>query len=452
MQPAKRMRGWLIVSACIAAISLNPACNEGEGAPREIPPPPTTLTIITPHSATIREAFERGFGDWRRQQDGPPVQIEWIVRGTPQCVTYVRSAFSGGSERPPDLMFGGGISDHQALAASGFCRTPDLQDVIKDVPDQVRGLPSRDPEGRWFATGLSSFGIVYNEKQCGLRGIDAPANWADLADPRYFGWLAIADPAGSGSHRQSMMLILQAQGWEEGFSTLIRILGNTRALAPSSGEVLDNVRSGNCLAGFAVNFDGQAIAEETGGGVRYVNPPGATAATPDVCSVLKSAVDAELAADFVRFCLSEQGQTIWGVRAEHRDTGGRDLYHYPIVPRIYTDYADKLAVNENPFAADFGVQVDLTKSGWQTFLLVPLVEAACGDRHVLLQQTWRKLIDAGLPADALAEFTRPPLDEDAASKAVEKMLESPEETERLIDEWSRVFESRYRAVQEMCGG
>lgn len=448
MITAGRMCGWLVFAICVSATFLAAACNKGEGAPQDIPPPQSTLSIITPHSSTIREAFERGFSDWRRQKDARPVQIEWIVRGTPQCVAYVQSAFSGGSERPPDLMFGGGITDHASLAASGFCRTPDLADVIKGVPDQIRGLPSRDPEGHWFATGLSSFGIVYNEKQCRLREIAPPADWTDLADPRYFGWLGIADPAGSGSHRQSMMLILQAQGWEKGFSTLIRILGNSRALAPSSGEVLDNVRSGNCLAGFAVNFDGLAIAEETKGSVRYINPPGATAATPDVCSVLKSALDAELAADFVRFCLSDQGQSIWGVRAEHRDVGGRDLYHYPIVPRIYTEYADKLAVKENPFETDFGVQVDLTKSGWQTTLLVPLVEAACGDRHVLLQRTWKTLIDSGLPEDALAEFTRPPFAEIEAFEAIK----TSEKSTQLVEEWSKLFEARYQKVLEMCGG
>jgi len=442
----------LISAASLVGLLLAGCSDPAEKGARHEPAQRHRLTVITPHNKDIRDAFGVAFGDWYDRKHKQLVSIDWVALGTPRCVSYVDQVFEAPPEaRPvaiPDLMFGGGIADHAALADRGYLLP--LSDVSAPVPAEVGGLPTRDEQGRWFATSLSTFGIVYHQRDCDLRGIAPPATWTDLADPRFFGWVGLADPRASGSNRQCLNLILQQAGWQDGWGLVLRILANARALMDSSGDVLTGVRQGVFLPAFAVNFDGQALGETSDGVVRYVNPAGATVITPDVVSVLRCARDADLAAEFVRFCLSREGQVLWSVPQADRATYGNTLYHYPIVPEIYQEYADRLSVPENPYEADFGLRLDLAESRWRLALLDPLVAAATGENHVQLQRAWRAAIEAGLPPAAVAELTSPPFDETRARElAAQLETADPAAAARLQTEWAAAFAAKYQRVLDM---
>lgn len=440
----------LWVFCCVPGCADRPATQTSAGAGST-----KKLTIITPHNERIRSAFETGFSDWHHANYGTHVDIQWIVRGTPECVAYIDRVFSAHVDaRPrtlPDLMFGGGIDDHRILAARGLSRSVRLGDALEGLPAEVAGLPTRDPEGHWFATGLSSFGIVYNERLCREYDINPPATWEDLADPRFRSWVAVADPANSGSHRQCMVLILQHLGWKEGWPAIIRILANARALVDRSADVLLQVRAGIAMAGFAVNFDGMTLAADNDGAIGYVNPHGATAATPSVTSVLESATELELAGSFLRYCLSEPGQLVWSVRSSAHSAYSPTLYHYPLSPAIYRDFADDLSVSENPLQTDFGIRLDLERADQQVSILTPLVRAACGENHVLLQRAWKAVIDAGMPTEALHVLTSPPFDESTAYEFGQIHRDAePAQARKMEEEWSAMFRVRYQRVVELA--
>jgi len=459
MTVTRPVRGVRVgVAALVVGLLMVAGCERSRQVPTQKPvPAPKSLTIITPHNEHIRDAFSVAFSNWYAAEHGPYARIDWVVRGTAECTHYIEKALTlppgAGPQHIPVLLFGGGISDHCWLAERGHLRPLKLDDVWADIPDDVGGLPTRDPEGHWFATGLSSFGIVCNRRICEQRGITPATTWADLADPRFHGWVALADPAASGSNRQCLMLLLQSQGWEAGWSTIVRILANARALASRSTEALSQVRSGVSLVAFAVNFDGLSLAEKSGGAVEYTNPPGATVVTPDLMSVLTSASDVSLAEEFVRFCLSEEGQALWGVAAEHRGSYGHTLYHYPLDPKVYETYAGKLAVQENPLETDFGLQVDLEQARRQFATLKLLVHAACGENHVLLQQAWEAVVAGGLPPAALRELTSLPFDEEAAYELGEEYEQAhPQRAQEMLGEWSLMFQAKFKRVLELAEG
>lgn len=419
--------------------------------------PPKRLTIITPHNEEIRNAFEVVFANWYQTERGAPVDIQWVVRGTQECLNYVNDVFEltrdAGPRVVPDVMFGGSITEHMLLADRDQSQNVAVGDRLKEIPGEVAGLPTHNDNNRWFAVGLSSFGIIFNEKACRARGIDPPQTWKDLADPRFYSWMGLADPSASGSNLRCMTLIIQKYGWDEGWSIVMRTLANNRALGGRSSDVLRQVGDGVFLAAFAVNFDGMRLSNETKGAVQYVNPPGATALSPDVISVLKTARDVSLAQDFVRFLLSEPGQVLFGVSAENRRSYGATLYHYPIDPQMYEKYADKLAMRENPIKTDFGLKLDFGKLGQQDGIVKPLVAAACGENHVLLQRAWKAVIDAGMPAAAVAELTRPPFDEATALELGRKLQAADrDEAEKMIAEWSADFRARYERVLSSLAG
>ena len=442
------------VPALLASlIAANGGCerNPAAGAP-QTPPKPRNLTILTPHSERIRETFEEGFWNWYLREQGTPVEITWVYRGTPQCVEYAREtsgAQDEGHRLPPaDVLFGGGLNDHARLADEGLARPVDVGAAVA-VP--TNGAPARDADGHWHACGLSSFGILYNADACAARGIAPPTTWADLADPRFFGWVAIADPEASGSARECMVLILQHVGWVDGWSTLIRILANARALDPRSGDALRQVQAGTALATFAVNFDGMALAAESDGRLVYVDPPSATAAKPDFISVLSTAPNSDVALAFVQYVLSEEGQALWGVQRDARPPYGQTLYHYPISPAIYDKYAGHLTVPRNPVKDDFGIRADTQQSITFGHLVKPLVHAACGkDLHANLQQTWHAVFDAGLPANALAELTTSPVAPDTLEAAAQTVTNtgSPE-AQTLVSTWAEQFARQYAHAREL---
>ena len=412
------------------------------------PPRPKRLTVVTPHNQKIRRAFQHNFSAWHVENRGTSVDFRWIERGTPECLAYVAEtaeALSRDDPRPaPDLMFGGGIADHAQLAERGHSVAIKLDDVLADIPTEIDGLPTRDADGRWHATGLSSFGILYNQAACAARAIEPPTVWHDLAHPRFRSWIGMANPAYSGSTRECLLLILQQQGWEQGWATIIRILANTRALVDRSSVALHQVETGVSLATFAVNFDGMALAAESDGTLLYLNPPEQTAANPNAVSVLKTCADQQLARDFVWFCLSADGQKLWGLEAQKRGGFGETLYHYPINPRIYEDFADQLALKENPLKERFGVRIDPQQRAENAVALLPLVQAACGENHVLLQQAWDAVVQAGLPAAALSELTTLPFGERApVEMGQEYEAADPAAAAKMLSEWSATFKAKY---------
>lgn len=415
-----------------------------ESADRDAVPAQKTLTVITPHNQRIRNAFEVAFSNWHLTNRGAPVRIEWIVDGTPRCIEYIETCFSGRNpeQRFPDVMFGGGLRDHRVLAEKRYSLKLDGLAEAAALPAEVAGMPTCDSEGRWFATGLTSFGILFNEKACRARGIAPPQTWEDLSAPRFYGWIGIADPTSSGSNRECMGLVLEKLGWNAGSAALIRIFANARAVGTRSSEVLDQVRAGVMLAALAVNFDGLALVDESEGALRYVNPPSATAVSPDVISVLTSAKDRALAREFVRYVLSEEGQALWGVTSENRPTPAPTLYHYPILPAVYEKYAGKLSVSENPLTTDFGLRLDAGGAKYQA-LVAPLAQAVTGENHILLQNVWGAAIQAGLPPASVTELAAPLVEEAVAAERAAKLVgASPDEIRKLGTEWAASFRAR----------
>lgn len=459
-----RAREAVVVAAIALAVllGLHAGCNrEAESKQSGAAAPVKRLTIVTPHNPRIRQAFEMGFAEWYRAKRNGDVAIEWVTLGTPDCVRYIDAVLSGASSIPdrgqgrkvPDLLFGGGIADHEQLAALDYSLSLDLRSEIAPIPEQVNGQPTRDPGGRWWSTGLSSFGILYNAADCKARDIAPPATWDDLARPDLAGWVAVADPAQSGSHLQAMTMILQARGFEKGWATIMAILANARTLLASSSEASDAVNRGIFLAGFVVNFQGLALQEGSDGRLVYVNPAGATAATPDVISVLKSANDRGLATDFVRYCLSEDGQQVWSARQEQSGSNRPTLYHYPIVPAVYAALGSSLSVPENPFEIDLGVRVNVAEATAYNRLLPALVRAACGENHIALQRAWAALIAAGLPEDDVQALFAPPAGRDELLEQLNVLQgEDPQLAADVEQAWSQHFAARYATILAKRGG
>jgi iron(III) transport system substrate-binding protein len=450
----RSVRGWGWCATLGALLATVAGCDRPP--PVKVPPEPKVerLVVVTPHNEMIQSAFEEAFSEWHKEKHGSYIQIRWVAAGTPQCVQYVQAAgrpdFVPTGQPIPDVLFGGGPLEHHQIAEQGLSRAVDMTQAEADLPPTVAGIPTRDEQNRWHSSALSGFGILVARQACRQRGIAEPTSWADLADPRFYGWLALADPERSGSNRQCLLIILQKYGWDKGWGLIMRMAANCRSLQDNSEEVISNVSTGQCLAGFCVSFNALRQIEQRGHDVlAYVAPSDASAITPDPISVLTYALHPEIGERFARFCVSEAGQKVWGFRAEPHGGRNNTLFRYPINPKFYTQYKDQLAVPDNPFERPALFPLDLQEEKQQSEVVGPLLLAACGDQHVTLQRCWRKVIDAGLPEAALAELLKPIVSESAAYAAGERYRRDSDAATALMKDWSELFRQKYERVEAL---
>ena len=437
-------------SAVAACLLIGPTGCDAPAASAESARPSAELHVLTPHSAAITNAFSVGFSRWYYKKHGQAVAVQFTQRGTPQCVAYLDAAFGATGDsagRIPDVLFGGGIVDHRYLKDRGYSRKVDLSAALEGIPATIAGLPTRDADGHWCGTGLSSFGIFYNAAACTSRGIEPPTTWADLGDPRFAGWIGLADPNISGSTRESLSLILHGMGWERGWTLISQIVANARGICRSSGEALDGVESGVFLASVAVNFEALRRASRSPERLAYVNPIGATAVSPDVISVLNTRGAGAIGKEFAEYVLSDEGQRIWCGKSALNPSGEDPLFHYAILPSVYEKQADLLAVSENPFKTDFGIQFDLARAERETRVLRPLIAALCERSHIPLQLAWREAIVAGRPAvDRWPTTIASPVKADDVAQIAERLGAIGSDQEReLRSQWADYFAKQLKA-------
>lgn len=353
---------------------------------------------------------------------------------------------------------------------------------------------------RWYGTCLSAFGIVYSPAWHTARGAAPPRTWADLARPEYRGWVGAADPSKSGSAMKCFEMILQEriaaaevrlrgsdgrlsaeaaaaaqqQGWLEGMALIARIGANSRYLSDQAPKVCLDVSLGETAAGMTIDFYGRYQQVVIGGDrIAYAAPEGGTSLSADPVSVLRGAPNARYAERFVAFCLSRRGQMIWalpprtGPHAVQTFPDGRPipadlprpwkhaLQRTPVRPDVYAD-PDFVALGGagpggNPFAAgETLLRYEDRRTGAMFSLLKNLyLPAMLTDARDEMQAAWDALAAAGFPAEATAEFARPPLSWADLAAAGAEIKASPRPSEaafRKRSEWAGIFQEKYARI------
>lgn len=376
------------------------------------------LIVVTAHNEAFRREFADGFSLWHRERYGAPVRVDWrVIGGTTEIMRYLaaeyassaRRHFTGlglpwpadgaaavlAAKRPAkegrgelwdrfrasdsaveitsriDLFFGGGMYDHaraerQGLTVPAWGEAGPPPGIFEDA--QGRVLIPREMNGEvWYGDAyygcvLSAFGICYNVDRLADLGIKKrPEAWRDLADPRYFGTLGLADPSKSASVAKAYEMVIHEQcaqavaaagfnrakireferlimaggdatgvppayqaaverGWTEGVNLMRRIGANARYFSDASGKVPVDVSTGAAVAGIAIDFFGRLQSEmSTPPGcepvMRYITPVGGSGVNSDPISLLRGAPHRDLAVRFIEFTLGEAGQRLWNYRA-----------------------------------------------------------------------------------------------------------------------------------------
>ena len=496
------------------------------------------LVIITPHHDRIREEFGQAFASHWKETTGQTLFIDWRVPGgTSEIAMLIKSEATAAFQQywqrdlnkawtpsaaqnclnakaPPedearkaylasdvgtgmDVFFGGAAYDFEQQAKAGTLVPGDgektgisaLMNKHPDwfgesgIPEKLSGEPFRDPQGRWCGACLSSSGIVFNRDVLRRIGIgDDPDAWEDLADPRYYGQIALSDPGKSGSVTKALEMLIQqqmqiaidrlkadpslkltpeelevrgvAEGWDAGLRLILRISANARYFTDFSTKIPLEVARGDAAAGMCIDFYGRSAEE----GVRkadgtsrvgFVAPLGGTSISVDPIGLLRGAPDPELATAFIEFVLGDPGQKLWSFRVGEDGAPRRhalrrlpvrhDLYTAENIPRMSDG-------KEAPFEKAKAFTYHAERTGAAFSAIRFLVRVICVDSHDELHASWKTIIDAGMPERAitvLEDLTR--VKYEAATGNIAKILSARDKVQetRLARELGDAFRTQF---------
>jgi ABC-type Fe3+ transport system substrate-binding protein len=492
-----------------------------------------TLVIISPHNEATRYEFARAFREAHFARTGRSVFVDWRTAGgtseiaryvaaqyfgsfrdywtrtlhrdwTPECASFddpkaagegamaARKAFLGSNTGcGVDLFFGGGSFDFMRMAAAGrlvdcgvVAAHPELFALSgtgsgtvgdKHIPNTLGGEPLWDPKGCWIGVCLGAFGICYNTDSLAWLGItQPPAQWADLASPRYVNALALADPTQSGSVAKAFEMLLQQRiaeaggnvpvGWLRGMQLIERISANARHFTSEATEIPYSVQSGNAAAGMCIDFYGRFESEavrRADGSSRlvYVTPKAGSSTGADPIGLFRGAPHAALAREFIEFAISPEGQKLWCFRAG--TPGGPEKYtlrRLAIRPDLYAPQWRSYEADPDvdPYSAVAAGAALVYQPRWTGSLFAVIsfvIRTAFIDPHDELKEAWQALIAAGFPPRATAEFSdMSAIDLTQSAGPIREALRSPDKLNAVVmaRELDEHFREQYRQAGELA--
>jgi ABC-type Fe3+ transport system substrate-binding protein len=413
------------------------------------------LVIISPHWEGIRREFAQAFEEYYRKEKNKEVVVEWLgVGASSNILLYIRSEFSSHPESiGVDLVWGGGSIYYQALKDDGLLEPMKLdKDIMAAIPAQAAGTRIYDPKRQWFGTALSSFGILYNKEVIDILGLPEPSSWKDLASPVFHDWVVLADPRHSGTSHALLEIMLQAYGWDEGFSVLTSCFANSRTITKASSQIPVLVATGEAAIGPAIDFYAWAKIQEVGEGrLGFALPMSESIVNIDPIAQLKGAPSPRLAKAFIEFVLSKKGQRLWMLPPGDPDGPKKFiLARLSVIPGLYPELGDRTIVKTNPFEMEHGIDFDedLAAQRWQT--LNDLVGVAMIDAHKELMAGFSAIKDQDSESSAFRRLVAPPESEEIFLSRSD-MWSDPAYRNEIISSWAEFSRIKYKGVLKIAG-
>jgi ABC-type Fe3+ transport system substrate-binding protein len=255
------------------------------------------LVIVTSFSKDVTDPFAQAF-----QKKYPGTRVEVQNRNTNAAVTFIRETRSS----PPDIMWASAPDAFEVLKKDKLLFK--YQSQAPGIAQKVGTYPINDPDGFFTGFAASGYGIMFNTRYLRANNIPAPKEWEDLKKPVYFGHVGISAPSRSGTTHLTVETVLQGEGWDKGWATLLEIGGNLAQVSDRSFGVPDAVNSGQYGVGIVIDFFGLS-AKASGFPVEFVYPS-VTTIVPANVGIIANAKNQKAAEAFVEFLLSDEGQQI----------------------------------------------------------------------------------------------------------------------------------------------
>ena len=255
------------------------------------------VTIVTSFSKDLTTPFVQAF-----EKKHPGTRVEVQNRNSAAAIAFIRETRSS----PPDIFWASAPDAFEVLKKDSLLQK--YQPKAQGIADKVGSYPVNDPAGTYIGFAASGYGIMFNTRYMRANNLPPPKEWDDLKKPVYYGHVGISAPSRSGTTHLTVETILQGEGWDKGWATLLEIGGNFTQVSDRSFGVPDAVNSGQYGIGIVIDFFGLS-AKASGFPVEFVYPS-VTTIVPANVGIIANAKNPKAAEAFVEFLLSEEGQQI----------------------------------------------------------------------------------------------------------------------------------------------
>ncbi|WP_397545536.1 ABC transporter substrate-binding protein [Roseateles oligotrophus] len=258
-----------------------------------------TVTVVTSFPKELTQVYKQAF-----EKANPAIKLEILNKSTVQGLSYVRELPVG---QRPDIFWASAPDAFEVLSGQQLLENVSGQ-ANKAVPEKVGSYPINDPQGLYLGQALAGYGLMWNTRYMAANKLPAPAQWADLAKPVYFGHAAMSAPSRSGTTHLTVETMLQGEGWDKGWNQLLQISGNCAAITERSFGVPDGVNNGQFGIGLVIDFFGLA-GKYSGFPVEFVYPD-VTSVVPANIGLIKGSKNPEEARKFIAYSVSTEGQLL----------------------------------------------------------------------------------------------------------------------------------------------
>ena len=256
------------------------------------------IVVVTSYPKDLTGPFKKAF-----EAQYPNAMVEILQKKTSAGVKYIQETAQGNTS---DLMWASAPDAFEVLKADGLLAkyTP----KATGIPEKIGSYPINDPGGYYVGFAGSGYGIMWNTRYLKAKKIPVPKEWADLKMPVYHNHVGMSAPSRSGTTHLTVETVIQGEGWDKGWGTWKEMAGNFKMVTERSFGVPEGVNSGDFGIGIVIDFFGFS-SKATGFPVDFVYPT-VTTLVPANIAIVKDAPNPELAAAFIEYLLSVEGQKL----------------------------------------------------------------------------------------------------------------------------------------------
>jgi iron(III) transport system substrate-binding protein len=248
-----------------------------------------TITLYTSETSSDVEGYVRQF-----EKSNPGTTVEVFRLGTTELVARLLTELEAG-ETPADVIWFADMALFERLAEEG--------ELLGIDPPQAANIPEQYVyfDGMAYEVRLIYQIIAYNTNLVG----DAPTGWWDLTDPEYRGAVGSASPFVSGATVTQVASVVEDS--ELGWDFYEALAENEAVVAGGNGGIAQGIASGEYAIGLTIDFMARSQIEQ-GAPVGYVYQEEGAVYVPTPIGVISGTDNPELAAAFVNYLMSVEGQ------------------------------------------------------------------------------------------------------------------------------------------------
>jgi iron(III) transport system substrate-binding protein len=286
------MRRWVVILV-IAAIALIGG-REPASAQQKV------TVLCSPNPAwcdAIKAEFAKATG----------TQLDFIRLSSGEALARLRAE----KGRPSfDVWFGGTGDPHIVAAEEGLTEFYKPQ-AWEDIRPQLREAV----QGKYIPLYAGVLGWAINDKLLKEKGLPVPKKWADLADPKYKGLLAMPNPNTSGTGYTTLATIMQIYGDDQGWALMKQIHKNMAQYTRSGAD--PGLLTGRGEVGLGITFMHDAVDQVVKGfPITYGAAEEGMGYEIGGLSLVKASPNRDAAVRFIDWALTPEAQRLAAERGQ----------------------------------------------------------------------------------------------------------------------------------------